>query len=350
MSVLIFCGYLVNGIATHRRDNRIRGALGALSEIREQSAAADSKPRKRLSAEVLLWETALATTPTVCRFVYIVYPVVTTIAFEAFPCHDFAEDGRFLMADVSIVCGSTQHTATVLFAWVAVFVYPIGLLLVTGALLNMHALELQGLAPKSKLGSALGFIYTAYKPISFYWEVVEMGRLFCLVGIAVVIKPGSIFQISLAQSISLIFLVVQHQVGPYKNASDNMVALASSFAIVVFLSSCVIIKVGLLVNLETIRLRLPRSLLSVFVVPDTPLVATTSFSVVLCLVCASGSISVQLRDQRNLRLKESLDQVARRLRFSSTDLEVEPPPLFSNDHHIFLSHVWSTAQDQVRVK
>ena len=53
------------------------------------------------------------------------YPLVTKVAFEGFPCYSFDEGRhRFLMTDVSIRCGSDEHSGVQLVAWIAVIVYP----------------------------------------------------------------------------------------------------------------------------------------------------------------------------------------------------------------------------------
>jgi hypothetical protein len=36
----------------------------------------------------------LNATPQVTTWLFVVYPMVTTVAFEAFPCHDFGDEGR----------------------------------------------------------------------------------------------------------------------------------------------------------------------------------------------------------------------------------------------------------------
>ena len=57
-----------------------------------------------------------------------------------------------------------------------------------------------------------------------------MLRKFLLVGLFVTIKPGSIMQIALATIVTAVFLLVQLQAKPYKNASDDYLASSASFA------------------------------------------------------------------------------------------------------------------------
>merc|ERR1719473_2298667 len=55
-------------------------------------------------------------TPPSLAVIFILYPLVTNVAFAAFMCHEFGTDpvgseGAFLKADVSIVCYSARHRA-----------------------------------------------------------------------------------------------------------------------------------------------------------------------------------------------------------------------------------------------
>ena len=55
--------------------------------------------RRRSSGHTTLVELAL---PSTLQFLFLVYPLVTNIAFDAFPCFEFADGSRWLKADVSV--------------------------------------------------------------------------------------------------------------------------------------------------------------------------------------------------------------------------------------------------------
>ena len=59
--------------------------------------------------------------PLALRMLFVAYPFVTTIAFEAWVCNDF-EEGSWLTEDVNIVCGSPEHQQAINIALVAVIV------------------------------------------------------------------------------------------------------------------------------------------------------------------------------------------------------------------------------------
>ena len=111
---------------------------------------------------------------------------------------------------------------------------------------------------------------TRHLPTTSYPELRDCLLVSCrrLVGIAVVVHPGSLVQVTVGVLISLIYLVVQHQAGPYRELADDFVALASSFSLTVFFICCTILKVGDLVELNVLRVRLSTTLVSTFDVPS----------------------------------------------------------------------------------
>ena len=47
--------------------------------------------------------------PPVLRLLFLVYPLVTNIAFKAWPCYDFEGGASYLMVDVDVECGTPAH-------------------------------------------------------------------------------------------------------------------------------------------------------------------------------------------------------------------------------------------------
>ena len=46
--------------------------------------------------------------PLVLKALFLAYPIITIVAFEAFPCHEFEADA-YLKADVAIECRTAEH-------------------------------------------------------------------------------------------------------------------------------------------------------------------------------------------------------------------------------------------------
>ena len=89
-------------------------------------------------------------------------------AFEAFRCHDFGGEDRWLQADVKVECESPEHETIKGWAWIAIVVYPIGWTATTALLLFVERKRIMGLQQPSALSRALAFVYDEYEP-TFFW-------------------------------------------------------------------------------------------------------------------------------------------------------------------------------------
>ena len=225
--------------AVHRLDPHMKRRLSA-------DQAHPSGP-VRAPLPVLLGRAAIASIKSTTHFLYLAYPVITTVAFEAFPCHEF-DEGSWLMADVAVRCHTPEHEAIRRFAWVAVLVYPVGLLILTALLLGYYKEEVMGAAPPTEVSTAISFLYRHFVPGCYYWELFELLRRFLLVGVAVVIQPGSVAQLTFATLFSMMFSVFEHQLRPYKSPYDNFLAISASFTLSILFFSCVLLKLGVLVE------------------------------------------------------------------------------------------------------
>ena len=77
--------------------------------------------------------------PAVLRLLFVVYPLVTNVAFAGFPCYEFEDGSTFLKKDVSIACDSPYYENQVApLAVAAIVIYPIGLIALNFNLL-VHA-------------------------------------------------------------------------------------------------------------------------------------------------------------------------------------------------------------------
>ena len=59
--------------------------------------------------------------PAVLSALFVIYPMVTKVAFDGFPCYSFEDGARgWLIQDVSIECGTAEQASVTMFAWIAV--------------------------------------------------------------------------------------------------------------------------------------------------------------------------------------------------------------------------------------
>ena len=127
--------------------------VGAAVVLCGAARLAMSAPRsERTPAALLSWSA-----PYLMKLIFIFYPLVTSYAFRAFSCYEFIEGG-WLKEDVSIRCGTDQHSKSKALAWAAIILYPIGLLLLNATLLFAARQAILVQKP-SALSHAIGFLH-----------------------------------------------------------------------------------------------------------------------------------------------------------------------------------------------
>lgn len=133
-------------------------------------------------SSVALLESSL---PPILQLLFIFYPMVTNTAFEAFSCYTFDYETEyrqaFLVSDVSIECTapfgdstaySEEHLHVVIVAFVAVALYPIGLLVLNAVLLFSCRKSIQS-GHQTALSRATSFLHREYEPDFYFWELME---------------------------------------------------------------------------------------------------------------------------------------------------------------------------------
>ena len=280
-------------------------------------------------------------TPVALYVSFLSYPIVTNIAFEAFSCYDFEGGRSWLIADVAIECNTGSHDLAQALAWTAVAMYPMGLILLNAWLLYSAREAIRSERPTS-LSRALRFLHGDLKPHLFWWELMEMGRRFILIGLFVVwpFHQGQVMQLALASLVAMAYLLMQSQAAPYRNQFDNSLALSCSFSLSTLLLCCIFYKILSLTELEAMQARMSIEQRDDFSIGA----AMLTFVFVLCtfgaLAFTAVVLTIQLEQDRRHRLHG--------FRWTLDGHAVVPPLLDDGEFHTFLSHNWATGQDQAR--
>ena len=284
--------------------------------------------------------------PYMLQMLFVFYPLVTNVAFDAFSCYEFRE-GSWLKADVSIRCGSPRHERATTFAWAAIVVYPIGLLVLNAALLTKARHTIRSREP-SVFTIATAFLHREYEPHFFWWELVEMGRRFVLVGL-LILYQDTMMQLILGTLLAATFLLVQLVASPYKETTDDLLASSSSFCLVVLFLVSIIFKYEALTGIDDIRGVLSSEQKGLYVLSSLSLTLVALAAVGGAIFLSMVIFVVQVGAEGERLRREARNAMARRLRWQESGNEVEPPPIEADHFHIFLSHVWGTGQDQMRI-
>ena len=291
--------------------------------------------------------------PWALRLLFLVYPVVTNISFEAFPCHVFEGFGDgWLVADVDIECGSKEHARAISIAWLALILYPFGLLGLNFALLMKARPSIlvavddnQRPTPfERRLAASTIFLHGEYQPRFFWWELAEMARRLFLIGIMVVIEPGKMTQIAIGTIFSAAFLVVQLIAQPFKKGSDDLLGVSCSFALLMFFVCSVLYKIDALTSIDDLQAKMSLEQKRIYALSPLTLsyilIGSVLMSIIAMALIVSGQIALEARRRMKLR----------RIKYLKTGKEVELTPLEdAQAFHLFLSHAWPAAQDRMRI-
>ncbi|KAL3912703.1 MAG: hypothetical protein SGPRY_008246, partial [Prymnesium sp.] len=251
--------------------------------------------RKRERTTVPLLE---RTAPYLLQLLFLAYPIVSRVAFDGFSCYTFtSENGterekEFLKADVSIECDTPKHREVQKLASVAIAVYPVGLLVLVAVLLFSARHAIYSNTP-TRLSRATAFLHREYQPHLFWWELVEMLRRIVLVGL-MVLYQDTMMQLIVGSLLSAMFLLLQVQASPYKEANDNLLAASVSFCLVVYFMVCTAFKNTALTNLADIQTKLSNEQRNLYVLSVDSLSALGMISVAGALVCSIAIFAVQL--------------------------------------------------------
>jgi len=304
-----------------------------------------------LTASALLKSNATA----LLLLYFLVYPICTNVAFESLSCEIFDEgtdyETRWLRVDPSIACGSAQHRLAIGWAVAAIVIYPVGLIVGNSILLFAARKAITGKdgARSTSFSRSISFLYRDFRRDFFYWEVCEMARRLVLVGLLIVFKPGSIEQLAVGTILALIYCVVQVQAAPYARISDNFLASVASLCLVAVLLCCTYYKFAALTEVPELVALMSASQQRIYNIGYFQLTVSLFVSIA-ATVLILGVIVFFIFTAEHRRQKEaSRHAKARRLRYLKDDQEVTGPQVNADNWSLFLSHVWSTGQDQMRI-
>ena len=114
----------------------------------------------------------------------------------------------------------------------AICIYSVGIPILYAALLYSARRSIRGEAAPTVLSRSIAFLYREYEPHLSFWELVEMLRRLLLVGV-MVLAQGNMMQLIIGTLLAAVFLLFQVQAAPYKAPSDDFLASAASFCLVV---------------------------------------------------------------------------------------------------------------------
>jgi hypothetical protein len=289
---------------------------------------------------------------------FCVLPSVTRSLFLAFKCESFGYDDLasppesrpYLSASFNVQCYSPEHAPIYATAWVFIVMWPLALPLLYGALLFRCRRAILNHQP-STLSRAIRFLWFDYANRCFWFEMVELVQKLVLTNFLLFVNfeeggSNKLLRLFIGLLIALFGLTVQLIAQPFRNRSDDAIASVVRLMLVLFFILGIMVKLCDIEDPNAIH-----SLLDAQIEASQfcfTLVGVNTTEAVAWLILCAGLLVVLV----------PLGMLVQTLVFSHSipilrdARTMEPPVLLlraGERYHLFLSHVWSTGQDQCAV-
>ncbi|KAL1508111.1 hypothetical protein AB1Y20_007703 [Prymnesium parvum] len=279
---------------------------------------------------------------------YCALPRTSTTIFSSWTCDQYVIDSttvppqvrHYLRKSVSTECYSPAHDQLVTIATVFILIYPVGTLLVY-LLLLYRCRKLIRLGRSTRLVRATAFLHREYRKQFFFWEPIAVMLRLVLVGFLQLIPTEFAFiRLVFALIACVIYTILLAATSPFKRHEHNMLAILAHILLIFYLIGLICLKLFQEAEQYGISLGdadLAENLLgftSEDAIVAAMLIATLLFAILFVPLCiiktfqqGFGAILLLVETQQ------------------PPDLELTSQMSF----HLFLSHAWVSAQDQVAV-
>ena len=133
--------------------------------------------------------------------------------------------------DASVECYTEKHESITDLALGFIVLWPVGSLVLFTSLLAACYKPLQAKSPNA-LTRATAFLHREYEKTWYWWEAVELARKLVLTGFVLLIPEKNAFlRLVVATLVCSCYAVVLAVVRPYKRVEDNVLAVATSLAL-----------------------------------------------------------------------------------------------------------------------
>ena len=272
-------------------------------------------------------------------------PSVTRSLFLAFQCESFGWDDveattrSYLTASLDVECSTEGHASIRNLAVFFICLWPVGMMLLyVGLLWGCRRAVLEH--KPNALSCATSFLWKEYDDQYFWWELVELSKKLVLTNVLLVIdtEQGStkLVRLFVAFLVSLIGLTLTLFAQPFKRKSDDLLNVVAQLILVIFFVTGILIK---LCDEDATNL-IDNSC-------NNLVGFGSDYHVTLVMLCASFVVVLLPFGMFARQLV-----VAQSVPIMQLASSKEPPSLVLSKglrYHLFLSHIWSTGQDQCAI-
>jgi len=304
------------------------GSARAALEVRRVQSSADG-------AAGVVGRGLLRALPLTLFLTFVVVPSTSERILSSFNCVEFStadepyELRAYLADDLTLDCASAEYAEVELWACVFLVIWPVGVPLFYVLLLLAAKRAIRD-TRSTALTRASSFLWAEYEQRTFWWEPLDLLRRLTITGFVLIGTQGSPqLRVLIALLVTILFITMQFLLSPFKRPLDDRMMMLGHVCLLVILIAALVINVCNLSadTCETFGMGRTSYLPAlVFVVFGTAMLV----SAFLLLAWAAGRYATTLP---TLRLVEN---------------GLEPPLTIAQGDkwHLFVSHVWSTGQDQ----
>ena len=291
----------------------------------------------------LMERAVLRTLPVSLLVAFVVVIQVSHRIFAVFDCVTLETDSlsnpresrQFVSSDLTLECASSssEYRSVRRLAFVLMALWPVAMPLFFSATLFSQRKKLLS-SRGSLVTKAISFLHKEYEPPFFWWEPVVLTQRIALSG-WIQLVPGNmaLVRIVLGLLISLVYTLLLMICKPYESIQVDILAIISQSSLVLLFIAAVLLKTydltepaGIAYEVTGFRNKDAMTLLIIIVMSSI----LASFVIFLLHEMQKQATTKILRLVQN-------SQVPR--------LELEQ----DKTYHLFLSHVWSTAQDSAAI-
>jgi len=178
----------------------------------------------------------------------------STTVFHYFKCHDFpeAEGGvqSYLRKDYAIDCKSPRYATFLIYAILMIFIYPFGIPCLYAVVLSQQhkilssaeAVAWEETNDYPRTGHVT-FLFVAYKPEYYLYEVVECVRRLSLASVIGMLPAETASSPTTGFIICIFFNFVLTTLQPFLRSDDNSLGIVLSYSLSFFFLAAILIKV-----------------------------------------------------------------------------------------------------------
>ena len=141
-----------------------------------------------------------------------------------------------------------EYTEIKGFAYMVIVVYAVVVPLALLIVLVTKRREIRGQSKPGELSIALQFLYRAYEPRFYWYEIVEVARRLILVGFIIFVEPGTLIQLFVALTVAISMFAGMLFLRPHRDVSNRFLALVASFMTITTLISCIMLRTPTIVE------------------------------------------------------------------------------------------------------